>query len=55
MFFFRNVYDVVIIGGGISGLFMANILSKTDLNILIIELSGSFFEIYLADYLFSIS
>ena len=42
MFFFRNVYDVVIIGGGISGLFMANILSKTDLNILIIEKDPDF-------------
>jgi len=37
MFFFRNVYDIVIIGGGISGLFMAHTLSKTDLNILIVE------------------
>jgi|TARA_B110000971_G_C20037268_1_gene515115 monoamine oxidase len=42
MFFFRNVYDVIIIGGGISGLFTAYKLSKTGLNILIIEKDPDF-------------
>ena len=42
MFFFRNVYDVIIIGGGISGLFSAYKLSRTGLNILIIEANPNF-------------
>jgi len=42
MFFLRNVYDVIIIGGGISGLFTAYKLSKTGLNILMIEANPNF-------------
>ena len=38
-FFSSNYnYDVIIVGGGISGLFTAYKLSKTDLKILLIEM-----------------
>ena len=35
--FSQNEYDIIIIGGGISGLFMAYKLADTDLSILLIE------------------
>ena len=34
---FSTNYDIVIVGGGISGLFLAYKLCDTDLNILLIE------------------
>ena len=39
---FSTNYDVVIVGGGISGLFLAYKLCETDLNILLIEKEKSF-------------
>ena len=39
--FFCTNYDVVIVGGGISGLFIAYKLCETDLDILLIEKSSS--------------
>ena len=35
--FFYDSYDIVIVGGGISGLFLAYKLVDTDLNILVLE------------------
>ena len=35
--FFCNNYDIIIIGGGISGLFISYKLSQTGMNILLIE------------------
>ena len=47
-------YDIIIVGGGISGLFTANKLSKTGLKILIIEmneeLGGRIHTIYKTDF-----
>ena len=34
---FTNNYDIIIVGGGISGLFMAYKLSSTDVSILLVE------------------
>ena len=35
----KNIHDVLIIGGGLSGTFLGSLLSKKDLNVLIIEKS----------------
>ena len=37
MSFFSTNYDLVIVGGGISGLFLAYKLSETNLKILLLE------------------
>lgn len=37
MLFSSNTYDIIIVGGGISGMFLAYKLSETDLKILLIE------------------
>ena len=41
MSLFCTNYDIVIVGGGISGLFVAYKLCETNLNILLIEKSSS--------------
>ena len=40
--FFYDSYDIVIVGGGISGLFLAYKLVDTDLNILVLEKEKEF-------------
>ena len=40
--FFYDSYDIVIVGGGISGLFLGYKLVDTDLNILILEKEKEF-------------
>ena len=40
--FFYDSYDIVIVGGGISGLFLAYKLADTDLNILVLEKEKEF-------------
>ena len=39
--FSTNNYDIIIVGGGISGLFLASKLSDTDLSILLVEASDT--------------
>ena len=40
--FFYDKYDIVIVGGGISGLFLAYKLVNTKLNILVLEKESKF-------------